>query len=250
MLRARQKKNANVSILVCDRGGHRLELDMNGVEKMVSTLLDLCRDPSVAAQYRRRYPNGVDFYMANQKVANVKRAEFVASLHDLLEHAENVPRNVLAQFHHTVGIIHQRLNNAAHAKKAFLQALWIQSSCIDVAPVDLGLTKVALALEVGKSGSYHEAIPTLESAVKDFQKANLDENNEIWTLVSNAMTTFHLAMEKNRILSRMQESRRGQRKSLTAKTGSLPTVVRQRKQPMPRSKTPPLPLAASRRGQL
>lgn len=240
MLRTKQKKATSTSVLVCDSGGHRLELDENGVDRLVTTLLFLCRNRKVARKYRQRLPKGADFQS--------NRTYFVASLQDLLSNVgNNVPSDVLAQVHHTLGITYQRLNNSTKAKKAFLQALWIQSSCSEVAPTHLGLTKVAIALEYGRSGDYQDAIRTLESAVRDFQRGGLEEYHEIWTLVSGATTTFHLAMEKNRILSSMQDSR-GQRKRLMGKASSLPTV--QDRTQIPRSKTPPPFASTARRSQI
>ena len=82
MLRTRQKKNAVASVIVCDRGGHRLGLDMKGVDRLVYVLLRLCRDPSVAIENQIRYPNGVDLYTvrSEQNETNTRRIEFVAFL--------------------------------------------------------------------------------------------------------------------------------------------------------------------------
>lgn len=239
MRRSKQSEANHQSILLCDSGGHRLGLDVEGVERLVKTLLSACKDDTVADQYKRRYRrSNFKNIMATQE----SKIELVAALRHLLSCSCNrLPANVVAQVHHTIGIVYQRDNDAQKAKNAFLQALWIQSSCANVSPVDLGLTKMGLALEYGRVANYHEAILTLESAVGDFQRGFLPEDHEAWTLVSSAMSTFQLASEKKRIMS--MKGSRGRKKNLLTRPLAVVglTSVKEEKVPrVRRPKDPPL----------
>ena len=71
-----------------------------------------------------------------------------------------------------------------------MQALWVQTSLEDCSPVSVGLTKTRLALAYGRKGEPQKAVSLLETAIQDYQKGGLNEDDELLVKATKALQAF------------------------------------------------------------
>lgn len=192
-------------------GEYKLDLDAGQLECLILSLADQSNDKHMRSSYKARYfglTDRMERDAAERADSNGKGSssnsgaiwtqaelfDIISALQELLSTVEEPSSTMVADVHSTIGIIHQRLNHDARATQSFLQALWVQTSCDDVPPVTLGLTKMRLALAYGRKGQNSEAISTLEKAISDFRLAGLDDDHELVAKATEALQAFHMAV--------------------------------------------------------
>ena len=192
-LRNIKRKRSQGAAATAAEGAYSFDLHANHVESLLLALSILCDDRRMGALYKSRYQDLESRHTgAGNQWSSDELVDIISSLRSLLHHTSAAPPLTVAEVHSTIGVIYQRLNQDQRAIQSFLQALWVQTSCADVSPIVLGVTRTQLALAYGRTGKYNEALDLLEMAVQDYQKAGLDRNHKLAVRANDALKGFYL----------------------------------------------------------